>query len=280
MYNLLLNLYIGSIVYIASRLAPARSILLKAGLISRMVQLAREPFPKTTVRPCRIIDHYDCGVVAGIFRRPSSDEIVFRQVFTANELYPFIKCLHLNPIDVRTIVDAGANCGFTAIYLARMFPKAKIVALEPDEINYQQALLNLRLNGITSVKVIRAALWSEDRSLSLSRSSCDNADFAVKVFADSVEASEAAVSGVSLGTIMKDEGWDCIDLLKLDIEGAEQSLFDHYQLDWLEMVGALSVEPHEGYSTSEAMSDILKSKGWFTESYGELLFARKNSKQL
>ncbi|MEK6809367.1 MAG: FkbM family methyltransferase, partial [Nanoarchaeota archaeon] len=35
------------------------------------------------------------------------------------------------------IIDAGANVGFTAIYFANRFPKARIIAIEPEESNFK-----------------------------------------------------------------------------------------------------------------------------------------------
>jgi FkbM family methyltransferase len=35
------------------------------------------------------------------------------------------------------ILDAGANCGFASIQIALLFPKAKVVALEPSPDNFK-----------------------------------------------------------------------------------------------------------------------------------------------
>src|SRR3989344_5879030 len=34
------------------------------------------------------------------------------------------------------IIDAGANVGFTAVYFANRFPKARIIAIEPEESSF------------------------------------------------------------------------------------------------------------------------------------------------
>ena len=40
-------------------------------------------------------------------------------------------------------------------------------------------------------------------------------------------------------------GVETIDILKMDIEGAEKVIFENYQEDWLQRVGVLYVELHD-----------------------------------
>src|SRR5262245_51740970 len=62
-----------------------------------------------------------------VIRHGTSDFAVFCEVLLQEE-YACIP--HLD--DVRTIVDAGANVGFSTRYLLRRFPSARVIALEPD----------------------------------------------------------------------------------------------------------------------------------------------------
>ena len=52
------------------------------------------------------------------------------------------------------------------------------------------------------------------------------------------------VQGMTVDTIMKEHGIDHIDIIKIDIEGAEREVFRDPSL-WLEKVDALIVELHE-----------------------------------
>ena len=38
-------------------------------------------------------------------------------------------------LEVETILDLGANIGLTAAYLGAIYPKARILAVEPDAAN-------------------------------------------------------------------------------------------------------------------------------------------------
>jgi len=47
------------------------------------------------------------------------------------------------------IIDIGANIGISCLYFSRLFNVLKIYAFEPVGMSYQQAMLNMSLNGVT-----------------------------------------------------------------------------------------------------------------------------------
>jgi hypothetical protein len=53
----------------------------------------------------------------------------------------------------------------------------------------------------------------------------------------------------SIPTLMHRLGVDRIDLLKLDIEGAEHDLFQDGAQDWLTSVHAIAIETHDAFRT-------------------------------
>src|SRR5258706_4287375 len=62
--------------------------------------------------------------------RGSSDLEVFDQIYIFEEY----SCLR-NLKEPSLVLDLGANVGFSAAYFLNIFPKAHIVAVEPDERN-------------------------------------------------------------------------------------------------------------------------------------------------
>jgi hypothetical protein len=64
-------------------------------------------------------------------RPNTSDMDVFQQIFV-NEEYEF--SLDTDPA---VIIDAGANIGLASIYYSIKYPKAKIIAIEPELSNYE-----------------------------------------------------------------------------------------------------------------------------------------------
>jgi hypothetical protein len=65
----------------------------------------------------------------------TSEHRVYRDIFQRHEYL-------LAPTEPKTIVDAGANIGLTSVYFANRWPKARIIAIEPEPSNYALLLKN------------------------------------------------------------------------------------------------------------------------------------------
>jgi FkbM family methyltransferase len=153
-----------------------------------------------------------------IVRRGDTDKAVVRQVLGFEEYGPVA---HLP--NVKLIVDCGANVGVTSYYLLHRYPNARLIALEPDAGNYMLCRRNLEAFGSRAV-VIRGALWPECRPLRISPSSRARGSWALSV--EPAEAHDGEVEGLTLSELLKRAGVEPpIDLLKIDIEGAETEVF-------------------------------------------------------
>jgi FkbM family methyltransferase len=121
--------------------------------------------------------------------------------------------------DVRTIVDLGANAGQASMLLRDRFPHALIVAVEPDPDTARIAARNL--NGGASTRVIAAAVTDRDGTTPFTR--LTKWSWGSNVFAawSSSDAPELEVRSVRLGTLLDEQGIERVDLLKVDVEGAE-----------------------------------------------------------
>ena len=74
--------------------------------------------------------------------RGSSDMSVFDQIFLFQE-YSCLRDLK----EPSLVLDLGANVGFSTAYFLSAFPKARIVAVEPDERNLAICKSNLSPYG-------------------------------------------------------------------------------------------------------------------------------------
>ena len=171
------------------------------------------------------------GVV--MLRVPSTDVTTFREVLLREEYR----------LDVReppeTIVDAGANIGLASVYFAMQFPGARIIAIEPESENYE--LLEKNVAQYPNIEPVRAALWYEDAKVSVVDPGLGASGF---MTAEKSVDERESVPAISLGTLMENHGLERVDLLKIDIEGAELSLFKHAKR-WIEKVDAIAVELHD-----------------------------------
>ena len=167
-------------------------------------------------------------------RKGTSDEPTFRQVFM-NIRYdmqlPFI------PL---TILDGGANVGYASVFFANKYPQAHIVAIEPDDSNFTQVEKNT--SSYQSIKVIKTAIWGKSTHLKITNPESEPWAFEV---AECDQDDDGAFEALSISQIIEQQGWESIDILKLDIEGAEMNVFQDGYEEWLPKVKLLIVELHE-----------------------------------
>jgi FkbM family methyltransferase len=171
-----------------------------------------------------------------IIRADSTDPWVFQQIFILCEYRPLA-----GRKDVRVIIDAGAYVGYSAIYFAELYPHAFIYALEPEEGNFQALQRNTR--HYPNIKAIQAAVWNEDGYLELEETHGGQWAFHVH---ESSQSSKARVHAVSIQSLMEQYRLSHIDILKMDIEGAESAVFEASSCHaWLGSVRILVLELHD-----------------------------------
>jgi FkbM family methyltransferase len=154
---------------------------------------------------------------------------------------------------MRTVIDLGANIGFTSVYLARRLRPSRLVAVEPDPDNVAILRRNLAQNGIEAV-VIEAAIGPADGSARFRRNTSSNLG---SLAADG----DLTVAVVSVPTVLERLGPSPQrTLLKLDIEGGEEQLFGA-DVGWLDRVGCLLAELHPTVVDTERILALLERSG-------------------
>ena len=142
------------------------------------------------------------------------------------------------PINPRFIIDAGANIGLAAVYFANRVPDATIVAVEPEAGNYAMLCQNTAL--YPQIRPLRAALWSENCRLHLFDPGQGSHGFQIR----SDSAGSGAVDAVTVDYLLQQAGMEGVDLLKIDIEGAEKEVFEA-SAGWRGRMLAVMAELHE-----------------------------------
>jgi FkbM family methyltransferase len=135
-----------------------------------------------------------------------------------------------------TVVDVGANIGLYTLLFAKLVgERGAVHAFEPEAKNHERLATNVLLNRFGNVRVRHAAVYHESGNLTLN------------VFPDSVNSwhslgapvlpdpfrrgktmapeSKQDVAAVSLDDYCEKEKLERIDLLKVDVEGAELEVF-------------------------------------------------------
>jgi FkbM family methyltransferase len=133
------------------------------------------------------------------------------------------------------VVDAGAHVGLFSMRAAVY--ASQVISLEPDPANHELLRRNVQTNSHHNVDLIPMALWSSKEIVDLHSGSHSAAG--------SILGGGNTVAHVP--TITLDEiaaRVNHIDLLKLDIEGAEFPVLEQVPGDVLEKVGTIVAELH------------------------------------
>jgi FkbM family methyltransferase len=169
------------------------------------------------------------------------------------------------------IIDGGANVGYASVLLASKYPDAKILAIEPDAENCRIAEINCK--PYKNVKVLKAAIWHSNVPVEIANPDADAWGFAVK---EADKPTDHSVPGYTIDRLMEEAGVDVVDLLKLDIEGGEEALFSHPDIDWLDRVRVLVIEVHNE-AAREAVLNAVKARNFETTQSGEKIVFRNRA---
>ncbi|HCC68235.1 TPA: hypothetical protein DEP90_03505 [Patescibacteria group bacterium] len=123
------------------------------------------------------------------------------------------------------IIDVGTYIGISILYFKRDFPNSRIIAFEPNPIAVQTLNENLFTNCIDNVEIHESAIWIEDGSkkMYLDKTGKDRysvASFVKNAWDGTIKSEMITVKTEKLNKYLNQE----VDLLKLDIEGAEQKV--------------------------------------------------------
>lgn len=169
----------------------------------------------------------------------SSDPEVFDQIFVEEILAEVVSRTR----SAQFIIDLGANVGYSSIYFLNAFPHSFVLAVEPDPENARICTRNLAPYG-DRAKVVQAAIWNQSTRLALSQGAFrDGREWATQV-RPAGQDEDADVEAVDMPSILESYRGSSVDLLKIDIEGAEAIIFDRNARHWLKSIRNLCVEIH------------------------------------
>ena len=160
----------------------------------------------------------------------------------------------------KTLLDAGAYIGDTTAYFLSRFSGLHAVALEPDPNNLALAERNLAPYG-ERANLINAALDG-----SAGRVRIDGAHDGAGISEQGVE-----VDALTVPDVMERMGWNELDVLKMDIEGAEVAVLDERANAWLGRVRSVILEPH-GDEIEAKVRATLSGNGFRVERYRSVLY--------
>ena len=142
----------------------------------------------------------------------------------------------------QVIIDIGAYIGTSAIYFARKFPDASVYAIEPENENFD--LLQKNTANFRSVKLFKGAIWGKQEQRALLNRSTGPWGYTISETFNETHATSQMIDCIQLSDFMTMHQIEWIDLLKIDAEGSEKSIFQNAEL-WIDKVTVISVELHD-----------------------------------
>jgi len=184
-------------------------------------------------------------VIHPIYIRPGSSDVVELVCSTIRQPYGH----YLPSPPVRVIIDAGANIGDTTVWYLSKFPEALVIAVEPDPENFRLLEINCRPYGNRAL-LLCSALWAETARLSLQHSRSCN-EISVRAYKGDNEC-----QGISIPDLIRRYGISQIDILKMNIEGAENAIFSAPEDGWIGHVRTMVIAVHgpEGLAAVQAVT--------------------------
>lgn len=230
------------------RLGKEISRVFRLSGISQVVSYLRQ-----VLRRAPLIEIKVRGLASPLFVRPDQTDLeVLWGAFGKREC-------ELSPTQPPLlIIDGGANAGYTTVFFAAKYPAAQVIAVEPDAANC--AMIRRNCQAYSNVRVIEAALWNKRTTLQIT-----NPDVACWSFqvGEVSHAQPGTMQGITVPDLLAQSGRPYIDILKLDIEGAEEQLFADGAHTWIDRVQLLLIEIH-GPAAEQAVFKVMQARKFNT----------------
>jgi FkbM family methyltransferase len=140
------------------------------------------------------------------------------------------------------ILDCGGNLGLASLFFKRRFPSAHITAYEADPALFRMLRANLDANGARDVEAVHAALWTSNGRVTFQAEGSDSG--MIGTLSGAVAGTTVDVPSLRLRDLIERDPNGRIDLLKLDIEGAEDAVLADCE-PVLHRIGAIVMDLHE-----------------------------------
>lgn len=128
-------------------------------------------------------------------------------------------------------IDIGANIGAYSLFVAaKAGPGARILAVEPQPEVFSRLTYNIAQNPFGTIKAVACALADKPGELTLFIDPANRGESSVRILRSSA-GSAVKVPATTLLALAEGEGYDRLDAIKLDVEGAEDLILEPFLRD-------------------------------------------------
>jgi len=194
------------------------------------------------------------------YRNQPEFELLAREIFEGGEYW--FACDRSDP----TILDCGSHIGLSVAWFKQRFPKARIIAFEPDPESFQLLQTNVANNGLEGVELLNLAVAPARGTARF------YGDFGVAAPTGSAHSlrqdwgAQRSDQSILVNTVpLGDYITGPVDYLKVDIEGAETEVMKSIRTR-LHLVRAVGLEFHgtgrEAVADEEDLVRLLRDSGF------------------
>jgi len=151
------------------------------------------------------------------------------------------------------VLDCGSNIGMSTLYFKHVYPRARIIAFEPDPAIFPYLQENIARNGLKDGQLIQAALAAREGTLTFYSDGKYGSCLAQCIVGDIPKGwRKYEVPCVRLRDYLSEP----VDFLKMNIEGAEYEVLAD-SADRLRMVREMVIEYHHLSGLPRTLHEIL-----------------------
>jgi FkbM family methyltransferase len=226
----------GNVVWVAQHDARDAVALLSTYYRLKLQELLAPRRGSAAVKRTRILDT-DVGFFDYYWLVEMYEEIFLRKHYYFESKNP-------SPV----IIDVGSNIGLAIVFFKRLFPRAKVLAFEPDPETFDVLARNVSENQLDGIRLRNEAVYDGRESVFLYCDRGTPGSPQQSLRSERVAGAKKAVPATRLSQHVTGP----VDFLKVDIEGAERVVIDDLERNGkLTLVKRMAIEYHHHLDTDE-----------------------------
>jgi len=151
------------------------------------------------------------------------------------------------------IIDVGANVGIFTIRAKQLWPKAKIISIEPEPANFARLSDLVSRNSLSDAHPLQIGIGAECGCAELHLGGRNIAGHSMYKNAGSTETISIPIK--TIGGILEEHNMQGQVMVKIDCEGCEHPLIQSLTPDVAKRISCIVIEPERGIGFS--MDDML-----------------------
>jgi FkbM family methyltransferase len=126
-------------------------------------------------------------------------------------------------------IDIGASVGGYALFVAALAgSRARVLAIEPQPDIFERLVYNIRQNPFSMVKALDCAVADRSGEITLFLAPNNRGETSMKILDADGYDDRVRVPAKTLRIIIEEEGYDHVDAIKLDTEGAADLILEPF----------------------------------------------------